>query len=67
MAELKPCPFCGGEAKLGTKGMGHGATGAFAYCTECGCASNVYPVRADWCANDLATSAWNRRAEDGKR
>jgi hypothetical protein len=65
MSELKPCPFCGGEAKLATKAMGHGALGAFVYCEDCCCESKSFPVRADWCANEMAANAWNRRAEDG--
>lgn len=63
MAELKPCPFCGGEAKLAIKSMGHGAAGAYAYCTDCSSTSYAFCVRADWCANDEAIKAWNRRAE----
>ena len=67
MAELKPCPFCGGEAGLTTKNLSYGAIGAVVACKECGAKSMIYCVRADWCANDMATNAWNRRAEDEKK
>ena len=66
MTELKPCPFCGGEASLGEKNMGRGVYGAVVRCTNCGCESKAYSARLDWCANEMATEAWNRRAEDGK-
>lgn len=63
MEGLKPCPFCGWEAKLREVNMGHGAYGAAVICTNCGCQSNAYPARLDWCANDKAVAAWNRRYE----
>ena len=64
MAELKPCPFCGGEAALGERNMGHGACGAVVRCTNCGATSNAYSARLDWCANEMAIRSWNRRTED---
>lgn len=57
-AELKPCPFCGGEANH----YHHAFTCAEHYicCDECGAKSDVYFTKAE------AVSAWNRRAKDGK-
>ena len=54
MAELKPCPFCGGEARLGMDFDWH-----FVYCIEC-----QAQIERDY--EKEAIDAWNRRAEDGK-
>ena len=55
MAELKPCPFCGGEAAF------IGDTQSIK-CKSCGGAfivTNPFISRLD------VKEAWNRRAEDG--
>ena len=67
MAEtLKPCPFCGGEAAVFSRGE-H----VWAQCTECLCAGTIYepcpdiselPATIEECIGK-AISAWNRRAE----
>ena len=82
MAELKPCPFCGGEAvvkwahpffmlkKFHNRYV-------FAGCVKCNCATPMFnannhtrsPIFNDVNterAKDKAIEAWNRRAEDGK-
>ena len=53
MAELKPCPFCGGEAV-----MEHYIGGGYlAHCSECdGMIENWFEREAE------AAEAWNRRA-----
>ena len=63
MAELKPCPFCGGEADV-------------VYIEWCAChivrcqnqygECDVVPVTKYCCVESEAIEAWNRRAEDGK-
>ena len=56
--ELKPCPFCGGEADL------REVTGGFfvVYCTNIkGCALN--PTTLGYETQEEAAEAWNRRAE----
>lgn len=57
MAELKPCPFWGGEEiKF------HNAYGSFMNwysCTECGCEG------PDGDSKEEAIEAWNRREGDG--
>ena len=53
MTELKPCPFCGGVAKI----LEH-YWDVEVYCIECQ-ASNRGDSKAE------AIEAWNRRAEDG--
>ena len=55
MAELKPCPFCGGKA------------GRFVdnnrFVVSCKiCSANVF----SYSSAKKATKYWNRRAEDGK-
>jgi len=66
--ELKPCPFCGGEANLYRT---YGRYGWFitAQCEVCGARSKIFWTRSDpndpdfWeCkAASKATVAWNRR------
>lgn len=64
---LKPCPFCGGKAKInylppfvhpktGRKGIERRQV----YCDNCGV------VTAGMVSEEAAIEAWNRRAEDGK-
>jgi Lar family restriction alleviation protein len=63
MDELKPCPFCGGEAKNVSAGVAgpsnrwHAGDPIFAVnCIKCGASvPNRY-------RNDLVVEAWNRRA-----
>ena len=40
MTELKPCPFCGGEADYTDNYNGNG-TGHCVYCTDCGCGTAI--------------------------
>lgn len=74
MAELKPCPFCGGEAKvmvcdgsgayytdIGTEiYRGRGMTNCLVICRKCRVRTQAYLTRRG------VFNAWNRRAEDGK-
>ena len=65
MAELKPCPFCGGEATVFVS-----SGGVCVLCTKCRCQTPVYCD--EWIATKTTNSVrsvtdrWNRRAEDGK-
>lgn len=71
MAELKPCPFCGGEAKhyfasadghflTNCKGniWGRMADHHTIRCYRCGVQTKVYAT------NKGAFNAWNRRADN---
>ena len=68
MAELKPCPFCGGEAKIVTTTEVYGLDDikrkyGYVRCGKdylncCVIQFNEFPL-------DEAIEAWNRRAEDG--
>ena len=55
MAELKPCPCCGGKAK-------HGRSPTFGYfvsCDKCGMRTSYYGSAG------ASTRAWNRRGDNG--
>ena len=52
MTELKPCPFCGGEAEYGLT-----MAGEEVYCTECKAAMPRFTTE------DATIEAWNKRAE----
>ena len=55
--ELKPCPFCGGEAKLEQhKIMGFNVIIHYVRCCLCGCST------AEYVEKSTATTMWNSRA-----
>lgn len=55
MGVLKPCPFCGTEAKYGTEEFRHGTTYNI-YCETCG----AEIARLD---ENEVIETWNRRIE----
>lgn len=58
MSKLKPCPFCGGEAKAA---YGRCDYNVWQVC----CLNNACQAMAGWCdTKDDAIAAWNRRAGD---
>ena len=59
--ELKPCPFCGGEAELVDTGYWSSVI-----CKQCRTTSNAFVHSAKYCSADKATEAWNRRVDDGR-
>lgn len=71
--ELKPCPFCGGEALLYHQSSKYtDYDGDYAYCMKCGCRTKLFE-----CFNGTgkthtdteieAMNAWNRRADNEQR
>lgn len=72
MENLKPCPFCGGDAimwfcdptgqyaRITPSGLCYGRemTHKFVRCEKCGVRTKVYAT------NKGAFNAWNRRAND---
>ncbi len=67
-SELKPCPFCGGEAILTEEKicLGHGEYPEeyFVKCKTCrarGSAKIAYGLTTEQC-KDLAKECWNRRS-----
>lgn len=62
MAELKPCPFCGGEATV-YKAKGEVSVA----CIDCQCGTAYFGGASTIEAKiEAAVHDWNRRAEDGK-
>ena len=62
MAELKPCPFCGGEPNLIVEKYPDGKD----YCVKCinlVCLCNPETVHYD--TKEEAEEAWNVRADNG--
>ena len=57
MTELKPCPFCGGEAETLTAESMHGGYLFGIMCSDCRSRGDVYNTEAE------AIEAWNTRAE----
>ena len=62
MAELKPCPFCGGESFARPNLPTYGCE--VMYYAGCGRCLVRTPLR--W-TMEQAIKAWNRRSEDDKR
>jgi len=66
--ELLPCPFCGGEASIGTTRISDKRTrelnnrdnGFFVNCKICG--SNNNCLRLGYATKEIAISHWNKRA-----
>ena len=63
MAELKPCPFCGGEAMY-VELYAHSATGESAGYVRC---SRPIPCveQTNMHSKKYAYKKWNRRADNG--
>lgn len=60
--ELKPCPFCGGEAILAHDHTGLGAS--YIRCEKCGLESVRFIKSFEVASDDQAIRFWNRRYED---
>ena len=63
MAELKPCPFCGGKARLSAKNFA-GIVEITICCMTCAAHLHRDAIRR-WVAEPAAIEAWNRRVSDG--
>lgn len=61
MAELKPCPFCGGKAFFDKLYDAYGVEEYCIACTDCDCVFTVAYKNPD--KSDLA-EAWNRRVQN---
>ena len=60
MAELKHCPFCGGEAHFLQNVYKLWIVG----CNEAECLGCIFPVKMHYLTKEEAIKAWNRRADN---
>lgn len=62
MFDLKPCPFCGGKARLFVNG------GVRVVCTRCYVSTRVLKDELEYASSavELSVKTWNRRAENGR-
>ena len=61
MDKLKPCPFCGGKAKIVDVSGGWCAV----VCDKCEATSKCIVYSGAYAAEAAAIKAWNRRADNG--
>ena len=62
MNELKPCPFCGGEAILGTwRDEYRRLNPSAVHCSVCHVETRIYERKKE------AIEAWNRRVGEGEK
>jgi Lar family restriction alleviation protein len=59
--ELKPCPFCGGKAKMHDEQVAEDCVEAWVICIDCGASSGR--VEGAYSDRPTAAAAWNRRHE----
>ena len=57
--EIRPCPFCGGEAKLEDLGGGMNCGRFFVKCTKCEIAQDALSA-----TKQTAIKRWNRRVDN---
>ena len=67
MKELKPCPFCGGEAKI-EHSYKFGSTTRYSLVKcqnyECGIEGKWIMESTSYASDERAIKAWNRRANE---
>lgn len=65
MTELKPCPFCGGEAKIQHEYSRESGDWYAVDCLNKKCPMEIVIVTTGWRPTEAeAVEAWNRRAND---
>lgn len=60
MAELKPCPFCGGEAKF----VDCGGVWCAIICEKCNATTDCIMSSTQYAAREKVIKLWNRRCGD---
>jgi Lar family restriction alleviation protein len=62
--ELKPCPFCGGEADFNIGEQGNGLPWHYIECSECSaCGPNIEYAAHNIAVKECLAEAWNTRAD----
>lgn len=64
--ELKPCPFCGGIARLYNQKVRGGYDYSYVICEACRIRTMQYEVSTEYCSRDKAINDWNRRVNNAK-
>ena len=59
--KLKPCPFCGGVAKLYREQSVGGLNGSIVRCEKCGAKATWKQMSYTYACDHEASEAWNRR------
>ena len=74
MTDLKPCPFCGGEAEISyyATEQSNLPAGRFVECVSCAATGPSFEIQGDAPDRDEytqaeAAAAWNRRAVEEQR
>lgn len=62
--KLKSCPFCGGEGKLIASGFNE--CYSLVKCEQCGAESGMFRISKEYCSDEKAAEAWNRRTDDDR-
>lgn len=63
MTELKPCPFCGGEAFLEPYRVRKGYEASI-QCNQCLCSMSTITYDEEETAIESVVKAWNRRVDN---
>ena len=58
---IKPCPFCGGPARIVIKSFDVFTHGAIVKCERCGARTKLIEPDCNYIAKDKAVELWNNR------